>query len=41
MKKLSKKTLAYSFMLIGIILLIAGIVMSISLGAKEYRYIKQ
>ncbi len=35
MKKLSKKTLAYSFMLIGIILLIAGIVMSISLGAKD------
>ncbi len=35
MKKLSKKTLAYSFMGIGIILLICGIVMSISLGAKN------
>ncbi|GAA0103439.1 iron ABC transporter permease [Paraclostridium sordellii] len=35
MKKLNKKTLAYIFMGLGIILLIFGIVMSISLGAKN------
>ena len=35
MKKLNKKTLAYVFMGLGIILLIFGIVMSISLGAKN------
>ncbi|CEO25719.1 FecCD family ABC transporter permease [Paraclostridium sordellii] len=35
MKKLNKKTLAYIFMCLGIILLIFGIVMSISLGAKN------
>lgn len=35
MKKLNRKTLAYSFMFIGIILLISGIVASISLGAKN------
>ncbi|CEK33296.1 ferrichrome transport system permease FhuB,Iron-uptake system permease protein FeuB,iron-enterobactin transporter membrane protein,ABC-type Fe3+-siderophore transport system, permease component,proposed F420-0 ABC transporter, permease protein,FecCD transport family [[Clostridium] sordellii] len=35
MKKLSKKTLACIFMGLGIILLIFGIVMSISLGAKN------
>ncbi|MFQ9310911.1 MAG: FecCD family ABC transporter permease [Paraclostridium sordellii] len=35
MKKFNKKTLAYIFMGLGIILLIFGIVMSISLGAKN------
>ncbi|EPZ54633.1 fecCD transport family protein [[Clostridium] sordellii ATCC 9714] len=35
MKKLNKKTLACIFMGLGIILLIFGIVMSISLGAKN------
>lgn len=35
MKKLDRKTTAYLFMLIGIILLVFGIVSSISLGAKD------
>lgn len=35
MKKLNRKTLAYSFMFIGIILLVFGIVASISLGARD------
>lgn len=35
MKKFNKKSLAYAFMLIGIMLLILGIVISVSLGAKD------
>lgn len=35
MKKINKKNLSYAFMGIGIILLILGVVMSISLGAKD------
>lgn len=35
MKKFNKKSLAYGFMFIGIILLISGIIISVSLGAKN------
>lgn len=35
MKKFNKKSLAYAFMFIGIILLISGIIISVSLGAKN------
>lgn len=35
MAKLKKKTLAYSLMIIGLVLLLAGMAMSISLGAKQ------
>ncbi|NFS29209.1 iron ABC transporter permease [Clostridium botulinum] len=39
MKKFNKKTLAYIFMVIGIMLLIFGIVMSVSLGAKDIDFL--
>ncbi|EES48516.1 iron ABC transporter permease [Clostridium botulinum] len=39
MKKLNKKTLTYIFMVIGIMLLIFGIVMSVSLGAKDIDFL--
>ncbi|NFE72827.1 iron ABC transporter permease [Clostridium botulinum] len=39
MKKFNKKTLTYIFMVIGIMLLIFGIVMSVSLGAKDIDFL--
>ncbi|WP_315080720.1 iron ABC transporter permease [uncultured Clostridium sp.] len=39
MKNFNKKTLAYIFMFIGIMLLISGIVMSVSLGAKDIDFL--
>ena len=38
MAKLNKKTLAYSLMIIGVILLLVGIIVSISLGAKQIEF---
>ncbi len=39
MKKFNKKTLTYIFMVIGVMLLIFGIVMSVSLGAKDIDFL--
>lgn len=38
MKKFNRKTVAYSFMLIGIMLLVFGIIASVSLGAKDINF---
>lgn len=35
MKRYNKKTLSYAFMFIGIVLLVSGIVLSVTLGAKD------
>lgn len=38
MKKLNRKTVSYLFMFVGIILLLSGIVISVSLGAKNIEF---
>ena len=35
MKRYNKKTLSYIFIIIGIVLLVAGIILSVTLGAKN------